>query len=298
MTYRKLSYMNSKNEMIEFNVENVEVFLFEITGMGFSYLNEITDTNYQNVRKLVSTKNETNEITGRLEIIKKTNREIYATELEIASILNYDQLQIRRGQNVYGKLLYQNATGRQIFIPCLIKGFIFGETNDVEGYLHLPIEVTFERLTRVWYNYAPTIYHFEMEGGTAHGHPYNHPYSHMKPAGFGNVGVLSGNDLAKFNLEITGYFSNFTLTFTNMDTQEEQRIVYLGNISGDETLIVDNFNLSIRKNGVTDMRNIDLIEGNSPFFDLMPKARYSFKFDAAILEGRVRMYIYESWVSV
>ena len=298
MKHRRLSYINSKNEMVDFNPESIEVFLFELTGVGFSYFNDISDTNYQNVRRLKSSRNETNEITGSLEIINYTNKSIYLDEKRISTILNYDQLVARENTNVYGKLVYENETGNKLWIPCLIKNFIFGETNDEDGYLKLPIELSFDRLTRIWYSYIPLEYVFELEGGTGHGHSFRHPYSHMVPAGFGNVGIVSGNDLAKFYLEIYGPFSPFSLTFVNEQAKEEKKIVYADNVEEGEVLIIDNFKLSITKNNKVAMEGIDLVEGNSPFFDLKPNTQYSFIFDADILNGKVKMQIFEGWVSV
>lgn len=303
-TYRKLKYENSLGETIDLNVP-YSSFLYNLDGMGFSYENDIQGNNYTDRLNVTSNQLVNKSVKGTLTIsdLLQRNSSIYKLQESIARIFNYDQL-IRKatGKDVYGKLYYMNATGIEVYTPCLIKKFDFGEIEEQEEiWKELEVDIELDRLSKTWIGVNPKKVVISLQGSDeAHYHPFIHPYIHgeIYQAGNGAIANIDGNDLAKIILKINGEITPFSLTIENLFRNDKKVVKYKGTIFEGETLVIDNFEYSVMKNGVKDIDNFDLLNGDSPFFDLLPNTNYKISVDSANLRGSIEVEIYESWVSV
>lgn len=302
--YRKLVYENSAGEKIDLSVP-ANSFIYDLQGMGFSYNNDIQENNYTDRLSVESSKLQNQSIKGSLIIsdLLQRNSNIYEVQENIARILNYDQL-IKKatGKEVYGKLYYTNATGIEVYTPCLIRNFNFGEIIEQnEAWKELEIDIEFDRLSKTWINSTPKTISITLEGSDeANYHPFVHPYTHGETyeAGNGAITNIGGNDLAKIIIKINGEVTPFTLTIEDLSRNDNKAIKYDSTIFEGETLIIDNFQFSALKNGIKAINSFDLYNGDSPFFDLIPNTEYKISVDSANLRGSIEIEIYESWVSV
>ncbi len=304
---RKIVYENSKGEKVDLTIP-YKSFLYELEGMGFNYENDIQENNYTDRLTVNSTRLVTNSISGSLHIsdLLDSNGKIYETERTIATILNYDQL-IRKvtGKDARGKLHYTSASGIAVYVPALIKSFSFGEIQEDEGQRILEVDIQFDRLSKTWLSTTPKTVNISMGGNDeSHYHPYAHPFTHGRVyiEGNGEVANIGGNDLAKIVLKIEGEVSPFTLSFEDLNSGEIKTIKYDQTIMNGETLTIDNFNISARKRTSSSEENaarfFDFVNGDIPFFDLLPNTRYAISIVSDVLRGNVSLEVYESWVAV
>lgn len=300
--YRKLVYENSNGQRVDLTVP-FKSFLYELEGMGFSYENDIHETNYTDRLTVDSTRLNIPPISGNLLIsdLLGNNAKIYEVEAQIAGILNYDQL-VRKstGEDVSGKLFYTNARGIEVYSPVLIKNFSFGEIEEDEGQKVLEIDIQFDRLSKTWLSVKPRKILISMEGSNeAHFHPYSHPWSHGKifAQGNGEITNIGGNDLAKFILKVNGEVSEFELSLEHVATGVIKTIKFDRTLQAGESLVIDNFELKARIGQENAVANFDFINGDVPFFDLIPESRYRVSVNSLVLRGSIELEIYESWVS-
>jgi hypothetical protein len=300
--YRKLVYENSRGERVDLTVP-FKSFLYELEGMGFSYENDILETNYTDRLAVDSTRLNVPPISGNLLIsdLLGNNAKIYEVEAYIAGVLNYDQL-VRKstGDDASGKLFYTNARGVEVYSPVLIKNFSFGEIEEDEGQKILEVDIQFDRLSKTWLSVKPRTILISMEGSNeAHYHPYNHPWSHGEvfAQGNGEITNIGGNDLAKFILSVNGEVSEFQLALEHVTTGDIKTIKFDRTLLAGESLVINNFELSARIGGANAVAYFDFIDGDVPFFDLMPESRYKVTVSSPVLRGSVSLEVYESWVS-
>ncbi|EUJ56621.1 phage distal tail protein domain-containing protein [Listeria fleischmannii] len=304
MTFRTLKYENSGGKQVDLTIP-ASHFLYELKNAGFSYTNEISQSNYTDRLEVDSTSLNHQNISGVLEIHSSVNdnASIYTQQEEIATILNYDQL-VRKATNseVSGKLIYKNATGVEVYCPVLVSDFNFGEIEEMDEVLRvLSVDISFSRLSKTWLATTPQTVKFSLEGtDESHMHPYKHPWTHGEVyiAGTGSIKNIGGNDLAKLIVNVQGEVSAFTLEIKNTAGTFIKRIKYDGLVFSGETLTIDNFSLSVKKNNVNAIKDFDLFVGDVPFFDLMPNDQYTIKVNSENLRGEIELLIYESWVSV
>lgn len=275
-------------------------FLYNLEGMGFAYENTIEESNYADHTYVTNTRLVIPDFSGELSLlsIHGNNRDIYENQREVTRILNYDQLMRQQGMDVYGMLIYKNASDVEMFSRALIKSFDFGEIE--EDGDELKIKIAFDRISKTWIAMTPKVTRINLEGSDqSHKHPYSHPWTHGQTyrAGSGTITNISGNHFAKLIIRINGEVSAFTLTIKNTMTGRQKRIKYDGNINTGETLVIDNFDMFVRKNGVNAIALFDLFTADPPFFDLMPGAPYAISVDSANLRGSIEVEIYETWVS-
>lgn len=305
--FRKVIYENSSGERVNLTIP-FKSFVFELEGMGFEYENDIQENNYTDRLSVNSTRLTTSPISGTLHIsdLLDNNQKIYEVERSIATILNYDQL-VRKvtGKDVSGKLYYTGASGIEVYVPALIKGFTFGEIQEEEGQRVLEVDIQFDRLSKTWLSSTPKTINISMAGNDeSHYHPFSHPFSHGEVSieGNGKVANIGGNDLAKFVLKIDGEVSEFDITFTDQRTGEVKIIKFDTTIQSSETLIIDNFQLSaklVTSDGESNASSsFDFLNGDIPFFDLLPNTVYAVSISSAVLRGNVTLEVYESWVAV
>ncbi|EUJ41532.1 hypothetical protein PWEIH_00680 [Listeria weihenstephanensis FSL R9-0317] len=275
-------------------------FLYNLEGMGFAYENTIEESNYADHTYVTNTRLVIPDFSGELSLlsIHGNNRDIYENQREVTRILNYDQLMRQQGVDAYGMLIYKNASDVEMFSRALIKSFDFGEIE--EDGDELKIKIAFDRISKTWIAMAPKATRINLEGSDqSHKHPYSHPWTHGQTyrAGSGTITNIGGNHFAKLIIRINGEVSAFTLTIKNTMTGQQKRIKYDGNINTGETLVIDNFDMFVRKNGVNAIALFDLFTADPPFFDLMPGAPYTISVDSANLRGSIEVEIYETWVS-
>lgn len=303
-TYRKLVYENSIGEKVDISLP-FNSFIYDLQGMGFSYENDIQENNYTDRLTVASNRLINQSIKGKLIItdLLQRNSSIYDLQENIARILNYDQL-VRKvsRKDVSGKLYYTNASGRQVYTPCIIRNFSFGEISEQEEiWKELEVGIEFDRLSKTWIGVTPkTIIIFLQGSDEAHYHPYNHPYTHGETyqAGNGAIANIEGTDLAKIIMKVNGEVTPFTLTIEDLYSKDIKEIKYDSTIFEGETLIINNFEYSCLKNGIKAINDFDLYGADSPFFDLLPNTDYKISVDSANLRGSIEIEIYESWVSV
>ncbi|EUJ22994.1 hypothetical protein PGRAN_11383 [Listeria grandensis FSL F6-0971] len=270
--YRTLIYENIAGERIDLTVPQAH-FLYELTGAGFSYTNEVSESNYTDKLDVDSTSLQHADITGLLEIRDaiNSNRSIYEKQERIATILNYDQL-IRKatGEETHGKLLYKNDTGIEVYLPVLIANYEFGEITVEEEILHvLEVTISFTRLSKTWLATTPQVIVFSLQGtDESHFHRYKHPWQHGEvfEAGNGSIATIGGNDLAKLIVKVYGEVSTFTMRIKDALSGMIKTIKYDANVFDNEVLIINNFDLSTTKNGVNVIRDFDLFLGRCPIF--------------------------------
>ncbi|PNP90616.1 hypothetical protein BMT55_11590 [Listeria newyorkensis] len=302
--YRTLIYENGAGERIDLTVPQSH-FLYELTGAGFSYTNEISESNYTDKLDVDSTSLDHADIAGNLEIRDaiNSNASIYEKQEKIATILNYDQL-IRKatGDETHGKLIYQNDTGIEVYLPVLIANYEFGEITVEEEILHvLAIAISFTRLSKTWLSITPQTIEFSLQGtDEAHFHRYKHPWRHGEvfEAGNGSIAMIGGNDLAKLIVKVYGEVATFTMRIKDVVSGIVRTIKYDANVFDNEILIINNFDLSTTKNGVNVINDFDLFLADVPFFDLLPNRKYALHVDSESLRGKIELQIFESWVSV
>ncbi|MBC1605655.1 hypothetical protein HCJ39_13115 [Listeria rocourtiae] len=297
--YRTISYQNSAGESVNFSIP-YQQFLYNLEGMGFAYENTIEESNYSDHTYITNTRLVTPDFSGELSLlsIHGSNRDIYENQREVTRILNYDQLMRQQGADVYGKLIYKNASDVEMFSRALIKAFDFGEIE--EDGDELKVKIAFDRISKTWIATEPKLTKINLEGSDqSHKHPYSHPWVHGQTytAGSGTITNISGNHFAKLIIRINGEVSAFTLTIKNTMTKQQKRIKYDGSINNGETLVIDNFDMFVRKNGVNAIALFDLFTADPPFFDLMPGAPYAISVDSPNLRGSIEVEIYETWVS-
>ncbi|EAC8156413.1 hypothetical protein ID52_05450 [Listeria monocytogenes] len=297
--YRTISYRNSAGEIADFSMP-YQQFLYNIEGMGFAYDNTIEESNYSDHVYVANTRLATADFTGELSLLSifGDNRNIYENQRELTRILNYDQLMRQQGADAYGTLIYKNASGVEMFSRALIKSFSFGEIE--EDGDELKVKVSFDRISKMWVSAKAKKVTINLEGSDeAHKHPYSHPWAHGQTykAGSGTITNIGGNHFAKLIIRICGEVSAFTLTIKDTTSRFQKRIKYDGNVNQGETLIIDNFDMFVRKNGVNSIANFDLFAADPPFFDLMPGVPYAISVDSQNLRGSVEVDIYETWVS-
>ncbi|EAE9329617.1 hypothetical protein AB6M11_001526 [Listeria monocytogenes] len=297
--YRTISYRNSAGEIADFSMP-YQQFLYNIEGMGFAYDNTVEESNYSDHVYVANTRLATADFTGELSLLSifGDNRNIYENQRELTRILNYDQLMRQQGADAYGTLIYKNASGIEMFSRALIKSFSFGEIE--EDGDELKVKVSFDRISKMWVSAKAKKVTINLEGSDeAHKHPYSHPWTHGQTykAGSGTITSIGGNHFAKLIIRIHGEVSAFTLTIKDTTSRFQKRIKYDGNVNQGETLIIDNFDMFVRKDGVNSIANFDLFAADPPFFDLMPGVPYAISVDSQNLRGSVEIDIYETWVS-
>ncbi|MBC1616428.1 hypothetical protein HB904_09525 [Listeria booriae] len=297
--YRTISYRNSAGEEANFSMP-YQQFLYGLEGMGFAYDNTIEESNYSDHTYITNTRLVIPDFSGELSLLSLhgDNRNIYENQREITRILNYDQLMRQQGTEAYGTLIYKNASGLEMFSRALIKSFDFGEIE--EDGDELKIKIAFDRISKTWITSEPKIVRINLEGSDqSHKHPYSHPWTHGQTyrAGSGSITNIGGNHFAKLIIKINGEVSAFTLTIWDVSTMEKKRVKYDGNVNIGETLVIDNFDMFVRKDGVNAIALFDLFTADPPFFDLLPGKSYGISVDSQNLRGSIEVAIYETWVS-
>ena len=269
--------------------------------MGFSYSNQIRDSNYANDITISSEGIAYQTLAGNLKItdLSFSNKAIYRRQEEIARILNYDQLIMKtQGRRAVGRLHYENDTGQKVFTPALINSFTFGEIID-DGLLEIPVSIVFDR-GKTWINETPIITRISLQGSDeSHIHPYSHPWTHGKveTAGNGRISRVGGTDLAMTVITVNGYMAPFTLHLKNTKTGDIRSIVYNNTVGNNKALVINNMERYVYLDGMSAIGDFDLIRGDSPFFDLMPNSDYEISFESEVIDGDVLIEIYETWVS-
>lgn len=298
-TYRTISYKNSAGEIVDFSMP-YQQFLYNLEGMGFAYENTIEESNYSDHIYVANTKLTTPDFSGELSLLSVfgDNRNIYENQREVTRVLNYDQLMRQQGIEAYGTLIYKNASGIEMFSRALIKSFSFGEIE--EDGDELKVKISFDRISKTWVSTVPKKVQINLEGSDeAHKHPFSHPWTHGQTykAGSGTITNIGGNHFAKLVIKIHGEVSAFTLIIRDTTSSFMKQIKYEGNVNKGETLVIDNFEMFVRKDGVNSIAYFDLFSADPPFFDLLPGVPYAISVDSQNLRGSIEVELYETWVS-
>lgn len=300
--YRKLRYVNNNNESLDLSVP-WDTFLYDLGGAGFSYTNTLSQNNYIDHVDLSSVVPVSTPISGQLifDDAADSRASMYEKMERAQRILNYDQLLNRAGnQKQFGRLYYQNERGQEVFTLALVEAFRFGEIMETP-LLELPVDFQLTRGSNVWINTKPKRTVIEMVGGVdAHFHPYSHPYAHglIYPIGNGEITALGGTDFAKIIVKIHGEVAAFRMQIQSTNGLDSHLLIYQDVVGGGETLVIDNIKLQARLGDENIIGNFDLVNGDSPFFSLLPNTTYSVTVQSDQLQGSVEVEMYETWVAV
>lgn len=297
-TYRKYIYENSKGDKLHLN-ESGDAFLYNVSGMGYAYQNEISQTEYDTLLELQKTDISREPVAGTYLISGDKNEDIYQLKRYAEGVLNYDQI-INRTQNkrIRGKLYYQNALGQPVFAYVLIKDFKFGEI--AEDSDELEINLSFDMLSKNWISEQPKVYSIDLNEDIQYfQHPYGHPFGHVDPdAGYyKRLSIsISGNDVAYITVSIEGEVRGFRMEIMNEDGTSGHRIKYKNEIPAGSVMELNMIDIYTRQDGENCISGFDIVNYDIPFFYILP-GRYTLKFGAEYLNGRVAINIFESWVS-
>lgn len=297
-TYRKYIYENSKGDKLHLN-ESGDAFLYNVSGMGYSYSNEISQTEYDTFLELQKTDIAREPLSGNYIISADDNESIYQAKRYAESVLNYDQI-LNRTQNkrIRGKLHYQNDLGFPVFAYVLVKDFKFGEITEDSD--ELEISLSFDMLSKNWISEEPKVYSIDLnEDISYYNHAFGHPIGHVDPdAGFyKRLQIsISGNDVAYITVSIEGEVNGFRMEITNEDGSSCHVIKYLNNIPKGSIMELNMIDIFTKQDGENCIAGFDIVNYDIPFFYILP-GNYTLRFGAEKLNGSVAINIYESWVS-
>lgn len=300
--YRRLKYINTRGETLDLNIP-INTFLYDLTGAGFEYTVNVVQNNYLDHIDIASVMPISLPIGGTLTFRDAANKNasIYEKKDKAEKILNYDQLINRRGKLLrFGRLEYHNARNIQVFSPAVVETFSFGEIT-TDTLKELDVLINFRRGSHVWTRSNPHITVIALEGNDeAHFHPYSHPWTHglTYNAGNGSITAIGGTDNAKVIIRLYGEIDEFMLDINSVNGNDPHRIIYKGAIPDGSILEINNFDIFAQLDGVNAIPEFDLVNGDTPFFPLLPNTEYSVRVESPNMRGRIVVEMYETFIGV